>query len=573
MRLSYLPLSTALILIIILSLSPLSPLKGASADTLRMIQSPLVNIPVIALPGDSISVDIFLPEAEQLVFVSLLQDEREIELPFRPGPEAPFAGEQRIRAKLPESMLYGMYDIKIYSSGNPGTDLSENALYVIPSYKEKYTFIHITDTHLPSHKFWDDYGVENDSSEMDDFREVIRDINLINPAFVLHTGDLINDGELEALGIPAISRAKKILKELEVPVFLVPGNHDLGGWDATPAPDGTARRFWWKYFGWHSLNNTAASAVNTQNYAFRYGAHAYIGLESYVNYDRWREDIYGYQGFTSAQLQWLNSTVDAHSDADLKVLFYHYDFEDQLDLQVLGVDAAFWGHVHYNSGNTSAKPLNLSTGAVCDGRRWYRIVKVEDNSITQTWSIQAGEQGEILNEVYSADALSVTLANNSVMDFEDCRVKFPLPQGKRLLSLENAELYQIDSLSIPKMVYARTNLPANSQVTVSMEIEDIPETSLSPRIPLSPEIRHFPNPFNPRLQIRIGLPADMHIRTEITDLQGRSVALLNKGWLPAGTHTLIWDAADFPSGIYLLRTEAAQAGYRQIFMEKCLLIK
>lgn len=557
----------------ILTLFSLSALNAASADTLRIIQSPIINIPAIALPGDSISIDVLLRPGEQVIFLSLLWGDRESELSFREGKEATFASWRRIRAKLPESMLYGMYDIKVYSNGNPGTDISENALYVIPEYKEKYTFIQVTDTHLPSHKFWGDSGVESDSSEMDDFREVIRDINLINPAFVLHTGDLINDGELEALGVPAISRGKKILKELNVPVFLVPGNHDLGGWDATPAPDGTARRFWWQYFGWRALNNTAPNAVNTQNYAFRYGADAYIGMESYVNYDRWREDIYGYQGFTATQMNWLNTTLAAHQDAEMKVLFYHYDFEEQLDLKNLGVDAAFWGHRHFNLGNVNSYPLDLGTGTTCDGKRWYRIVKVENHQIERTWSIQAGDQGEVLREIYSADAQSVTLSNNSVMDFENCLVRFPLPEGKRLLALENAVLYQIDSLSVPKMIYALTDLPANSQVTVSIEVEDIPETSASPPIPLTSGIRLFPNPFNPRLQIRIELPGDMRIRAEILDLQGRSIALLKNEDLPAGTHNLIWDATELPSGIYLLRSEFQNAGITQRFMEKCLLIK
>lgn len=565
--------SSTILPVLILTLFSLSALNGASADTLGMIQSPLVNIPAIALPGDSISIDVLLSPGEQIVFLSLLRDERESELPFREGREAPFVSWRRIRAKLPESMLYGMYDIKVYSNGNPGTDISKNALYVIPEYKENYTFIQVTDTHLPSHQFWGDPGVDSDSSEMNDFREVIRDINLINPAFVLHTGDLINDGELEALGIPAITRAKKILHELNVPVFMVPGNHDLGGWDATPAPDGTARRFWWQYFGWRALNNTAPNAVNTQNYAFRYGADAFIGMESYVNYDRWREDIYGYQGFTSAQMNWLNTTLNAHADAEMKVLFYHYDFESQLDLQDMGVDAAFWGHRHSNLGNVNDYPLDLGTGAICDGRRWYRIVKVENHQITRTWSIQAGDYGEILSELYSPDAQSVTLSNNSVMDFEDCLLRFPLPEGKRLLALENAELYQIDSLSLPHIVYALADLPANSQVSASMITEDIPETAVSGLIPQKPGIRLSPNPFNPRLQIRIELPADMRVRAEILDLQGRSIAFLKNEDLPAGMHTLIWNAAEFPSGIYLLRSEFENAGITQRFMEKCILIK
>ena len=148
--------------------------------------------------------------------------------------------------------------------------------------------------------------------------------NIINPDFVLHTGDFINDGEIEELGIPSLSRGKKLLHELDVPLFLVAGNHDLGGWISTPASDGTARRTWWKYFGWKYLSSTSTTATTTQNYSFDYGNAHFIGLEAYDNYDKWRYDLYGDDSFISSQLGWLSNDLAEHADADLKVLFYSY---------------------------------------------------------------------------------------------------------------------------------------------------------------------------------------------------------------------------------------------------------
>jgi hypothetical protein len=542
-------------------------------DGPEIIQKPIINVPAIAVPGDSIILEYDLPDTESLIFVSLLYRDREVEVTFRDHGSRSDLGYRQLVVDLPENLFYALYDIQVYGSSPASIDQSENALYVIPDYKEKYTFIQVTDTHLPSHLYWGDDGVEADSSEMDDFREVIRDINIINPAFVLHTGDLINDGELEALGIPAISRARKILGEFEVPVFMVPGNHDLGGWDQTPAPDGTARRAWWQYFGWEVLNTTEPGARKTQDYVFRYGKHSFIGLESYVNYDRWREDIYGYQGFINSQLQWLDGTLQEHGDAAMKVLFYHYDFEEQLDLQQLGVDAAFWGHRHYNIGNVNVHPLDLGTAAVCDGGRWYRIVKVENNSITRTWSIQAGDNGEIISENYSPDGLSVTLNNQSVMDFEDCLVTFTLEEGYVLDSLENAGLYQIDSLSTPKIVYALTDLPAQSSVEVSMHVSDIPTDVLTDAFIPEPELHLFPNPFNPVLTIGLDLPYSATVRTEILDLQGRNIDILEQEYLSAGTQHLHWDASGQPTGLYLVRCECITADRKEILMKKALLLK
>ena len=60
----------------------------------------------------------------------------------------------------------------------------------------------------------------------------VHDVDIINPEFVLLTGDLINEGELEGYqGYRYFSKAQRVLGKFQTPVFLTSGNHDLGGWD------------------------------------------------------------------------------------------------------------------------------------------------------------------------------------------------------------------------------------------------------------------------------------------------------------------------------------------------------
>ena len=76
--------------------------------------------------------------------------------------------------------------------------------------------------------------------------------------------------------------------------------------------DGTARRDWWRFFGWPRLDDPPAGAPwRTQNYSFDYGPVHFVGMESYNNYDRWREEIYGSDSFTSGQLDWLAQDLAA----------------------------------------------------------------------------------------------------------------------------------------------------------------------------------------------------------------------------------------------------------------------
>jgi putative Ig domain-containing protein/flagellar hook capping protein FlgD/fibronectin type III domain protein/WD40 repeat protein len=71
-----------------------------------------------------------------------------------------------------------------------------------------------------------------------------------------------------------------------------------------------------------------------------------------------------------------------------------------------------------------------------------------------------------------------------------------------------------------------------------------------------------PNPFSLTTEIRFELPAPSPVRLEVFDLQGRRIATLVEGSIPAGFHTVTWDRRDATGsrvkpGIYLYRLEAA----------------
>ena len=51
----------------------------------------------------------------------------------------------------------------------------------------------------------------------------------------------------------------------------------------------------------------------------------------------------------------------------------------------------------------------------------------------------------------------------------------------------------------------------------------------------------FPNPFNPRLQLRLAIDRPREVEVGVYDLAGRLVALVHRGPLAAGVHTLAWD--------------------------------
>lgn len=65
--------------------------------------------------------------------------------------------------------------------------------------------------------------------------------------------------------------------------------------------------------------------------------------------------------------------------------------------------------------------------------------------------------------------------------------------------------------------------------------------------------QNYPNPFNPSTKISFELPEASHVRLEVYDVSGRRVANLRNGWMPAGRHSVTWNAAGLASGFYVCR--------------------
>lgn len=71
----------------------------------------------------------------------------------------------------------------------------------------------------------------------------------------------------------------------------------------------------------------------------------------------------------------------------------------------------------------------------------------------------------------------------------------------------------------------------------------------------------FPNPFRDRTAIRYTVPAGGPASVRVYDVLGREVARLAGGWQGPGSHTVTWDAAGRPVGLYVVQVRAA-GGHR-----------
>jgi 3',5'-cyclic AMP phosphodiesterase CpdA len=535
-------------------------------DTITVIQRPLPNIPEITIPGEQFKIYCTAPQNTVQWSVSLIRKGTDLPVVLNSAVYENTPPRWALSVTTPNVPLFEQYDLKVTAS-NGINDISKKCVKVIPSRRTNYYFAHITDIHMPTHIFWPDDGYDTDSTETVDFREVIKDLNLIRPEFVLLTGDIVNQGENEDLeNLQWYSKAQRLLLEFEVPVYLVAGNHDIGGWTDQPPSDGTARRDWWKFFGWSWLNNSNISyPFHTQDYSFEYGPIKFIGMEAYDNYDNWWQSIYGTQSFTAQQISWLNSELN-NTDADTKVMFYHYDFSNQLNLNSLGVNMGLWGHIHSDEGSITQIPYNLATAATCDGRRSYRIIQVNNAIVIPFNTVSAGPGGNMLQVNYYpsnsgfADSVRAVVANNHILEFDNGLLKFIMPAGNSNYLVQNGVIEQIERTPQYNTVYVKVHIPSLSSINVILWENGSPiDDNLSASVSLI--LRNaYPNPFQSRCTTEIKSTPDSNIRISVYNIKGEKITSANLKANQEGKSSFSWNGTNSngqscANGIYFIKAQ------------------
>ena len=120
--------------------------------------------------------------------------------------------------------------------------------------KRLFTFAVVTDTHV-------NFGETECNSEFEinkrangRLRHVVRDLNRQDLAFVMHLGDVVHPvPALTDLYEQAAARFQEVAAELRHPLYLAPGNHDIGDKPIVWGPGGVVREefieLWNKNFG------------------------------------------------------------------------------------------------------------------------------------------------------------------------------------------------------------------------------------------------------------------------------------------------------------------------------------
>ncbi len=131
---------------------------------------------------------------------------------------------------MPEGTPADFYRIDIDIAGT--VYASQSAVRVYDAYPSSWGFIQITDVHV---------GYEGTSySSLERLQAFVREANFLNPEIVVVTGDIC-DNQIAGHDWP--SQFLGAIAALEVPVYVVPGNHDYYNDGESYDPAGAHRYF------------------------------------------------------------------------------------------------------------------------------------------------------------------------------------------------------------------------------------------------------------------------------------------------------------------------------------------
>ncbi len=241
------------------------------------------------------------------------------------------------------------------------------------------------------------------AQETANFEFVIAAANRLRPAFVVVTGDLVNKANDDAQVEEYLRIASKL--DRSIPIYNVPGNHDLPD---PPTPEALAA--YTKRFG-------------PDHFSFRHGTFVGIAIDtSVINASQQAPAL------AVEQERWLRSELERarHDGARHIVVFQHHPLflrdagepdeyfnvphEARARLLALfrqfGVRHVFAGHLHRNADALAGDLEMVTTGPVGkpleEGKSGLRIVTVRDTGIEHRYY----DFGEIPSKIVASSGIA-----------------------------------------------------------------------------------------------------------------------------------------------------------------------
>ena len=386
-------------------------------------------------------------------------------------------------AEVPSNAPFELYDLQVTYDGS--MDHVVHAVKVVQHFQKNYYFVHLADLHMPS-VAWIGYIDYEDKNSAAEFLQIIDELSIINPEFVLQTGDVIDNGMQE----DQFQVVQEIFTTADVPMFVTAGNHDV--W-----LDGHG--LWNKYFS------------PTMDYSFNYGKHHYAGMEMF---------LLPKPTFKEHQMVWLQNDLrlSANQGNTFNTLFYHFDESFQINADFVdefAVDLICYGHTHRNQVSTlgARNTLNINTGSTMNDKGEYRLIRVSNNQVQDHPIIKFNNLK--INYSPANDGsnwkVRVKIENRNNVDFENGLIKFYLRHDAAGYSITAGDLAQFIETDSVDVYYVYVNISANSNQEVNIISNNPPSNN-------PPEIINFEPAGNPKIDAGVNYTFSVQGQDQDNDL-------------------------------------------------------
>jgi hypothetical protein len=398
-----------------------------------------------------------------------------------------------LTAIVPYDIPEELYDLVVYGSGEV-KDISCRSVKIINDFKDSYYFIHITDIHTNPFGDW-----RGDTNKI--FEKIIKEINLINPEFVLLTGDFVGSGN------PGnYTHFLSILSNLEVPIYIIPGNHEIMN-DTTS--NGVNYPFYCR------AKADYEKYIGPLYYDFKYNNHLYLGFFT-ANFGLWTDregnPATGFR-LEKSKSEWILEELEKYTNSSMKIFFNHFPSArlladpkqlpkfDEYDLRSLydnyKIIMELFGHQHQDALVTvESSPILLvqTAGIQKQDKLGYRLIRIkEDNIMSFSYDNDPIASIPWGNLDVSIPSLNIGLANevtaivtNKLNEhFENSLIKFTVPNYGSHFTAENGDIFQIIDNNIAKTVYVKIKIKPKSteKIKIAFQIARMVEEELRPAHP------------------------------------------------------------------------------------------
>ena len=289
---------------------------------------------------------------------------------------------------------------------------------------------------------------------------------------------------------------------------------------------------------------------------------------------------------------------DATSHGYLSPTMYRWNqnrYEIALELEPWG---AYWLHTSNNNVTLKIRPDSEQNSRISSNDIDKIILKIDDLSevassdeivlgISELASDEFiyGEDEYNLESFVNPNYLDIYFVKNDWIGIEDLNgVVSETPNFSRIYS-SNSETLKTYSIKtshsgVENLVNLTWDISSNIETDIHMIIKDeiynlrdinllesrvsdlenitlvvgnIDEHIIPDEFAIGPP---YPNPFNPTTSINLAITEDTHVKAVVYSINGQIVDVISNNYMLAGKHTLVWNASNHASGIYILRVHA-----------------